>query len=91
MLACASAAEGGAMPAVLELALMCDQWKALPEAGGILEQPVGLLQKMSFCLNAYNAVLSEKNRGSMSLTDWSNNNPAAWRLYSRIEKLRREQ
>ena len=91
MLACADAADGiGAMPAILELALLCEQWQSLPHKGAVMDQPVGLLQKMSFYLNAYRAVLSEKNRGSMTLTNWSNSNPAAFKLFSRIEKLRRE-
>jgi len=89
VLASADAAEGvGAMPAELELALICQHWGSLPEAGGILDQPVGLLKKMTTVLNIYNAVISEKQRGNMSLVEWSKSNPAAYKTIIRIERLR---
>jgi hypothetical protein len=92
MLAAADAAEGvGGMPAELELALQCERWGSLPNAGGVLNQPMGLLARMSVALNVYNAFKSEHQRGSSTLTEWSRSNPAAWHVVARIEKMRRNQ
>jgi len=92
VLAAADAAEGvGGMPAELELALQCERWGALPEPGGLLDQPMGLLARMSAVLNVYNALKSEQQRGSSTLTDWSRSNPGALQTVARIEKMRAEQ
>jgi hypothetical protein len=78
------------MPAELELAIHARQWGALPESGGLLDQPFGLLDRMSASLNAYNALVSEQSRGDLTLTEWSKRNPGAWRILARVEKLRRQ-
>lgn len=91
MLAAADAAEGiGSMPAELELALQCKQWKALPKTGGLLDQPLGLMARMSVALNIYSAVQSEQQRGKMTLTEWSRRYPSAWTMLASVEKMRRE-
>ena len=90
MLAAADAAEGeGGMPAELELALQSQQWGALPEAGGLMDQPYGLLAKMAAALNVYSAFKAEQGRGNTTLTEWTRRNPAAWRTFATIEKMRR--
>jgi hypothetical protein len=91
VLASADAADGiGTMPAELQLGLICERWNALPEVGGILDQPVGLLEKMSAAVNVYNALLSEKNRGELTLTQWSKANPQAWQVLASVEQQRRK-
>ena len=92
MLAAADYAEGygnGGMPAELDLALQCDQWGALPESGGLLDQPLGLVARMGAALNVYRAVSSSVHRGKMNLVDWSNQNPTAWKVLATVEKMRR--
>jgi hypothetical protein len=90
MLAVADAAEGnGSMPAELELALQCDKWGALPEEGGMLDQPLGLMRRMNAYLNIYNAFKSEQQRGKMTLSEWSSSYPAAWKILAKVEKMRR--
>ncbi len=72
MLESADAAEGvGAYPAELEMALLCEQWNSLPDAGGVLDQKVGLLARMSAALNVFRAIKNEQNRGDMKLSEWS--------------------
>lgn len=44
------------MPALLELALNCENYRALPYSGGVMEQPAGLLRKMRQVRNVYEAV-----------------------------------
>ena len=92
MLAAADAAEGvGGMPAELELGLQCERWNALPEPGGLLDQPLGLLQRMGAAVNVYKAFVSERQRGNVTLTEWSRREPGAWRTLASVEKMRREQ
>ena len=91
MLAAADAAEGvGGMPAELELGLQCERWGSLPDAGGLLDQRHGLMQRMGAAVNVYRAYQSEKQRGNATLTEWSRSNPDAWRTMATIEKMRRE-
>jgi hypothetical protein len=77
------------MPPELELGLMCERWGTLPEAGGVLDQPYGLLQKMSYALNIYRAIQSEHHRGDISLVEWSKRNPDAYRTVVRMDKKMR--
>ena len=92
MLAAADAAEGvGGMPAELELGLQCERWNALPEPGGLLDQPLGLLQRMGAAVNVYKAFVSERQRGNVTLTEWSRRDPGAWRTLASVEKMRRKQ
>lgn len=56
MLAAADYAEGkSAPPDELRLAFRCQQWNALPSAGGILDQPAGLVERMTVASNVYYA------------------------------------
>jgi len=92
VLAAADAAEGvGGMPAELELGLQCERWNALPEPGGLLDQPLGLLQRMGAAVNVYKAFVSERQRGNVTLTEWSRREPGAWRTLASVEKMRRKQ
>ena len=43
-------------PPELDLALKCQRWNTLPHAGGILDQPEGLMDKLGWVLNVYNIV-----------------------------------
>ena len=92
MLESADAAEGvGTYPAELELALLCERWNSLPDPGGILDQKVGVLARMTTALNVFNAIRSEQNRGNMKLAEWSRQYPDTYRTLIRVEKLRRNQ
>ena len=92
MQASADAAEGiGAMPAELEMALLCERWNSLPDAGGVLDQKVGLLARMTTALNVFRAIKNEQNRGDMKLSEWSRQHPDTYRTLVRVEKLRRKQ
>ena len=92
MLAAADAAQGaGSMPAELELGLQCERWGALPEAGGLLDQPLGLMARIAAAVNVFHAFRSEQNRGKLTLTEWTERNPAAWQIVARIEKMRRQE
>lgn len=88
ILAAADCAEGkGPPPPELELAWQAKQWNALPEPGGLRDQRVGELARMSAALNTYNAVrlwcfTTEQLR-------FPERHPDAWEIVSCIIGLRR--
>ena len=55
------AARGQPPPADLQLAWKCQQWGALPDAGGMNDQDYKRLQGMSVSLNIYNTISYMKN------------------------------
>ena len=46
---------GTPAPPLLRQAWQLKRWDALPEAGGLRDQPAGLLQRMGHLLDIYNA------------------------------------
>ena len=44
------------LPPDLRLAWDCQRWGALPEAGGVLDQDAGLMDRMAALSNVYNVV-----------------------------------
>jgi len=59
-------------PADLQLAWQCHQWGALPNGGGLYDQPYQTMQNMSAQLNVYNTVAylrTLKGRDIHRLTD----------------------
>lgn len=43
------------MPDLLDLGLQVEQYGALPAAGGLYDQPAGLMQKLRMVMNVYHA------------------------------------
>lgn len=70
----------------LQLAWQADTWHALPEAGGLLDQPAGLLNRMSAALNVYNATKTVQNSAG-NLVHLANTNPASIVLMRKVEQL----
>lgn len=86
MEAAACADSGGDPPPLLKLAWQCKRWNALPEAGGLMDQPAGLMEKLSVLDNVYSTMQAwarAKNQG-----EWSTRNPEGWGLVVKILKLR---
>ena len=62
-MAAADYAEGkGDAPPELRLAFRCQQWNSLPVSGGILDQPAGLVDKMTVAINVYHGMKAYLNR-----------------------------
>jgi hypothetical protein len=69
------------------MAMMCDRWKTLPEAGGLLDQPAGMMERMTAALNVHSAFAH-----MYSSTDWAKwkaENPDASDLIDRVNELRK--
>ena len=94
MLAAAAAAEWDRpAPEELIMAWDCQHWNTLPEPGGLLDQPAGLVQRMNIALNIFDSYES-RLRAIMSDVDmqkWSEDNPRAWKIVGRIERVRFDQ
>lgn len=50
-------------PRELKLAWQCRQFNCLPYSGGLLEQPVGLIDKMQLAYNVWEAVKTQQTYG----------------------------
>lgn len=88
MLAAADYGEGnGDPPPELELVFRCRRWNSLPEAGGLNDQPAGLIQRMSVAENVYQAFHGMTNAND--LAKWSDANPQMVKLLEAVYRLRK--
>lgn len=83
--------EGASPPEVLNLALRCRQWGALPFAGGLMDQPDWLMAQMTNMLNTFDAWRGYVDKPlQMSDTKFAEQNPVAWRIVMATERMRRK-
>lgn len=73
------------MPVELRVGLQCERWQALPLAGGLLEQPLGLMNQMTEAVTVYRLC---QMRATKTATEWAQSNPAAARLFFEIDEYR---
>ena len=80
------------MPALLELAVNCENYRALPYSGGVMEQPAGLLRKMRQVNNVYEAVKIYKREGNKpgETAKWKREHEQLWNIVDQVEKLRKK-
>jgi hypothetical protein len=87
VLAAALCAEGeGDPPPELSLYWQAQTYNALPRAGGLLDQPAGLLGRMSAAGNVYGAwkgLTMAKNK-----VEWQESHAQAWEVCACVMKLR---
>lgn len=87
MLAAAAAAQWDQpAPEELQMAWDCQQWNSLPETGGLLDQPAGIVSRMNAVLNVYNSFKSRQDVDDNAA--WAENSPRAWKIVAHIERLR---
>ncbi len=93
ILAAAAHAEDAknAPPPELSLAFKAEQWGTLPEPGGLRDQRIGELDRMTVALNAYRAMKGYKEARTQEARDrWRESNPQAWKIYLDILDLRKD-
>ena len=78
----------GSPPRQLVLAWHAQRWHTLPEAGGQLDQPAGLLNTMARLQNVYDA--AKAYYGADDTAGWANANPDMFELYAWARKVERE-
>jgi hypothetical protein len=89
ILAAADFAEGKTNEPPRELSLLwsCDRFHVLPRAGGLLDQPFGLMQRMRVCENVCHALelWKAENWGT-----FQEKHPAEWDIVQQVMTLRGE-
>lgn len=87
-LAAAESGEGSRAEPPRELEQMWNfrTFGALPELGGLLDQPAGLLARMRHAERIYQ--IYDSFRKANNWTKWKAKNPEAWDLKVEIDKLR---
>lgn len=78
------------MPRLLELSLECEEYRALPYSGGVMEQPAGLLRKMRQVGNVYRAFREYERKGKVpgESAKWKNEHSDIWDIVSQVNELR---
>ncbi len=84
----------GQPPRELQIAWEIKRWSALPEAGGLLDQPAGLLRRAGYLHDIFtahrsyrDALLSHKGD---SLAAWESRNSDIMELLAHVRRLKRE-
>ena len=86
IIACARCArDGSKAPPILELAWHSERYHSLPESGGLLDQPAGVLNKMAIASNVYAAFVAFKH--STHLAEWADTHPQEFKTVVEIERL----
>lgn len=88
MAAAEFAEDKGLPPDELRLAFRCQQWGTLPRSGGLLDQPAGIVERMTIALNVYNAVKAWRGAAANNAGEFIKNNPDAWRTMKMVMELR---
>ena len=92
----AAHAEGKAPPPpALKYAQQCEHWHALPNGGGLWDQPIRLMEDMRVCMNVYRSVKAFRFKMNNStkhnnIVHWQKANPQAWAVAAAVMSLRRE-
>ena len=79
-----------APPPELSLAFQAERWGTLPEPGGLRDQRIGELDRMTASMNAYRAMKSYKDCKPEDRPSWRKNNPQAHDIWRDILDMRKD-
>lgn len=74
-------------PPELELAWQCDRFHALPKAGGLLDQPAGLMDNLRQIAEIYKGYNAYINRPMGDDGKWMSEHPAEMRATARVWEI----
>lgn len=74
---------------MLELALDCAKYTALPRGGGLHGQKAGLMDKLRILEAVYKS-FHDMRYTPLDMAEWSERNEAKFATVVRVEKMRRE-
>jgi hypothetical protein len=77
----------GQPPPALITAWTCHRWNALPEPGGLRDQPMRLMADMTLCENVYDAISAWRRSDNWAL--FQKNNPHTWEIVSEVLRRRK--
>ena len=68
----------------------CEEYRALPYRGGVMDQPAGLLRKMRQVNNVYQTFKVYQQEGNKpgETAKWKREHEDMWNIVSQVEKLR---
>jgi len=75
-------------PPELKIAIQCKGWDALPYAGGILDQPYGLLDRLGSIYNIYIAHKKYANLKSDEVSDFIANEPELYAIIQEVQEMK---
>lgn len=86
---------GDPPPRLLTVAFQIKRWNALPEAGGLLDQPAGLLPRAGYLYDVYTAHRAYRDallsyKGGDGLGDWEARNADIMQLLKRVRELKKK-
>ena len=79
--------EGDIPPPALVEAWKCHRWDALPEPGGLRDQPIRLMADMTLCENVYDAIKAWRRSKNWAL--FQKDNPQTWEIVSEVLRRRK--
>ena len=70
--------------------MSCEQYKALPTSGGVLDQPAGLMKKIRMVMNVFHAFKRYNQEGKKAgeMAKWRQSHQDEWNIISEINELR---
>ncbi len=82
--------EGAGPPRLLAKWLDCLRFRTLPKAGGLDDQPAGLLEKMKLLSEVAQAIEAYEKEGKEpgKQATWCKKHPAWWKHVKRVRELR---
>ena len=75
-------------PPLLSLYWQCQRYGALPEQGGLYDQPAGELERMTQLYNIYYA--HQEQARAHDGARWADDNPGLFRIIAKMYRLRNE-
>lgn len=81
--------EDASPPEILLMAWQAKNWTTLPEPGGLLDQPAGLIHKMTVMRNIHDAF--KAFRSAKNVAEWCEQNADAWKIIENVMQLRKLQ
>ena len=80
------------MPNMLELSLNCEEYRALPYSGGVMDQPAGLMRKLRQVGNVYRAFQAYKTEGQKpgESARWKREHEQVWNIVQEVNELREQ-
>jgi len=76
-----------APPPELQMAWQADRWHALPNGGGLIDQPAGLLDCMAATSEAFELMRDYRALKPAQVGAWQHANPTAWKKVQRWLKF----
>ena len=76
-------------PDLLRLAIQCENWRCLPKSGGLLDQPYGLMDKLTLVRRYYLVAQKYSNLSPKDVSEFIETD-TVYNIIKEINRLREE-